>query len=82
MTLTGTNILTMGGILVTPTVGANAAAVSGGTLYAATTNNNYDLTVSQYNTAGDLTISSIIANAPAARPNRLDHECFERCHGP
>jgi autotransporter-associated beta strand protein len=48
-----------GGILVTPTVAANAASISGGVL----TSSGGELIVHQHNTGSDFTISSRIENA-------------------
>lgn len=56
---TGTNTITSGGILVTPAVGANLSTITGGTLNGAA---SAYLNVIQNNTAGGLTIGSIIAN--------------------
>jgi fibronectin-binding autotransporter adhesin len=57
--LTGTNILSSGGILVGSGVGANLSTISGGTLAGAASK---DLGVIQNNTSGGLTISSDIVN--------------------
>jgi autotransporter-associated beta strand protein len=59
VTLTGTNTINSGGILVTPAVGANPSTISGGTLRGATA---ADLVVIQNNTAGSLTIGSTISD--------------------
>ena len=60
---TGTNTLTWGGILVTPTVGANLSTITGGTLNGAA---SAFLNVVQNNTVGGLTIGSIIADNTTA----------------
>ena len=59
LTLSATNTITSGGILVTSTVGNNATAITGGTLSGSATNG---LIVLQNDTANTLTISSVIAN--------------------
>jgi fibronectin-binding autotransporter adhesin len=59
LTLSGTNTIESGGIMVTSAVGANATAIAGGTLRGI---NNGDLVIHQFNTDGDLTIGSIIAS--------------------
>ncbi|HEV2973330.1 MAG TPA: autotransporter-associated beta strand repeat-containing protein [Pirellulales bacterium] len=59
VTLTGANSITSGGILVSSVVGANASAITGGSL---TSGNGGDLIVNQFNAAGSLTISSAIVN--------------------
>jgi fibronectin-binding autotransporter adhesin len=59
LTLTGTNVFTSGGILVTPSVGAYTSNISGGVLEGA---NGADLVINQYNTNGALIISSLILN--------------------
>jgi autotransporter-associated beta strand protein len=59
LTLTGTNTISSGGILVTSTVGSNATTISGGTLQGAS---GADLIIHQYNTASPLTISSAIVD--------------------
>ncbi|CAN5216589.1 hypothetical protein BH11PLA2_BH11PLA2_02650 [soil metagenome] len=60
LTLTGTNTLQQGGILVTPNVGSFNDTISGGTLSAAS---GVDLVFNQQNTAGTLTVSSVLAGA-------------------
>jgi fibronectin-binding autotransporter adhesin len=65
VTLSGTNALTGGGILVTPNVGAHASAITAGTLSVPT---GQDLILNQYNTGGALAISSVIANAASGTP--------------
>ena len=57
--LTGANTIDSGGILVTSNVGANGSTISGGTLTGSATSG---LNIIQNNTAGSLTISSIIAD--------------------
>ncbi len=57
LTLTGINTITTGGILVTSTVGANPTLITGGSLSGAA---GGDLSITQNNTAGPLTIASII----------------------
>ena len=59
LTLAGTNTLESGGLMVTGGVGANTTTITGGTLRGA---NNGDLVIHQFNTAGDLTIGSVIAS--------------------
>ncbi len=63
VTFTGTNTINSGGILVTPTVGANLTDITGGTLEGAA---GADLVVIQNNTSGGLQIDSIIADNAAA----------------
>ena len=62
---TGTNVINAGAILVTPSVGARASTITGGTI---TGGRIGDLIVHQYNSdataAGALTINSMIADAP------------------
>jgi autotransporter-associated beta strand protein len=67
VTLSGTNYLQSGGILVTAAVGANTTTITGGTLIrgiASTANlaNTNDIIINNFNTSGGLTIGSIIAN--------------------
>jgi autotransporter-associated beta strand protein len=63
LTLTGTNTIASGGLMVTANVDANATAITGGTLRGA---NGTDLAIHQFNPAGTLTIGSVIANNTAA----------------
>ena len=63
VTLGGTGIVTSGGILVTPTVGANLTDITGGILEGA---NTADLVIIQNNTNGGLQIDSTIANNTGA----------------
>ena len=63
VTLAGTNTLTSGGLMVTGNVGSNTTTITGGTL---TGSNTGDLILHQFNTGGNLTISSIIANNTGA----------------
>jgi fibronectin-binding autotransporter adhesin len=63
LTLSDTNTLTSGGLMVTSSVGANNTTITGGTLAGA---NTLDLAIHQFNTGGNLTISSIIANNTGA----------------
>ncbi|MCW1921177.1 autotransporter-associated beta strand repeat-containing protein [Luteolibacter arcticus] len=56
-TLSGANVITSGGILVTPAVGANTTTITGGTSLGSGTT---DLIIHQNNTAGGLTIASLI----------------------
>jgi fibronectin-binding autotransporter adhesin len=63
LTLSGTNTLTSGGLMVTSGVAANNTTISGGTLIGANTS---DLVIHQFNTGGNLTIGSIIANNTGA----------------
>jgi autotransporter-associated beta strand protein len=58
VTVSGTDTINSGGVLVTPTVAAVATGILGGTLATGFGN---DLVINQYNTTGVLTISSIIA---------------------
>ncbi len=62
LTLAGTaanpNVLTNGGLLVTPAVGANGSTVTGGVLTAPA---NTDLVVQQFNPAAGLTVASALA---------------------
>ncbi len=60
VTLSGTNGLTAGGILVTPAMGANPVTIQGGTL---TSKNSNDLIIFQNNTNAPLVITSIITNS-------------------
>ena len=57
VTLSGTGVITSGGILVTPAVGGNLSTITGGSLAAAS---GQDLVIHQYNTSNGLTIASII----------------------
>ncbi len=57
LTLTGINTLNTGGILVTSAVGANPILITGGSLTGAS---GGDLSITQNNPAGSLTIASII----------------------
>jgi autotransporter-associated beta strand protein len=59
LTLSGTNVISSGGLLVTPNVGAHVTTISGGTLSGAS---GADLIVHQWNTGGSLTINSIITD--------------------
>ncbi|HTJ78929.1 MAG TPA: autotransporter-associated beta strand repeat-containing protein [Rariglobus sp.] len=63
LTLSGTNILTDGGILVTSNVGNNLTTITGGTLEGSASG---DLIVNQFNTSNALTISSLIADNTGA----------------
>jgi autotransporter-associated beta strand protein len=56
VTLTKTNIITSGGILVTPGVGNNSSLITSGTLQSA----GADLIVNEWDTQSQLTISSVI----------------------
>lgn len=56
-TLSGVNVITSGGILVTPAVGANTTTITGGTSLGSGTT---DLIIHQNNTSGGLTIASLI----------------------
>lgn len=64
LTLTGTNALTSGGILVTPAMGANSVTLAGGTLTSK--NGQNDLIVIQNNINAPLVITSCITNNGAA----------------
>jgi len=63
VTLSGTNTLTSGGILVTGSVGNNLSSIAGGILQGAA---GQDLVVIQNNTSNGLTISSAIQNNGSA----------------
>ena len=63
VTLSGTNTLTSGGILVTGNVGNNPSSIAGGTLQGAV---GQDLVVIQNNTSNGLTISSSIQDNGSA----------------
>ena len=63
VSLSGTNIISTGGILVTGNVGSNSSAIGGGTLEGAS---GKDLIVIQDNPSGNLTIGSVIANNSSA----------------
>jgi autotransporter-associated beta strand protein len=63
LTLSGTNTLTSGGLMVTGNVGANTTTITGGTLVGSNTG---DLILHQFNTAGNLAIASIISNNTGA----------------
>ncbi|MEK7951356.1 beta strand repeat-containing protein [Luteolibacter soli] len=77
LTLAGTNAITSNGILITAAVGANPTTITGGTIATsnilnsggATGSINGSIVVHQHDTAGEVTIASIIANAvtPFAR---------------
>jgi len=58
--LSGTNVISSGGILVSPAAGSVADVITGGTLEGAS---NADLDIEQFDTTGTLTIASTIANA-------------------
>ena len=60
LTLTGTNALASGGILVTPALGANPVTIAGGTLTSQ--NSPRDLIVIQSNTNAPLIITSSLTN--------------------
>jgi len=59
LTLTGTNTITSGGILVGSGVGNNLSTITGGTLIGAASK---DLVIIQNNISNGLTIASVIAN--------------------
>jgi len=59
VTLTGTNVINSGGILVTSTVANNLSTLTGGTLKGAS---GKDLVVIQNNTSNSLVIASVIAD--------------------
>jgi fibronectin-binding autotransporter adhesin len=63
VSLSGTDVITSGGILVTGNVGANASTITGGVLEGAS---GRDLVVIQNNAANGLTIGSVIANNTSA----------------
>ena len=58
LTLTGSNALSAGGLLVGSQVGGNNTTISGGTLTSLTN----DLVIQQFNPGGGLTINSRVAN--------------------
>jgi autotransporter-associated beta strand protein len=63
LTLSGTNVISTGGVLVTPNVGSNLSEITGGTLGGRA---GADLTVHQHNASAALTIgSAIVDNAGA-----------------
>ena len=65
LTLAGANRITSGGILVTPAVGANTTTLTGGSVAR---NAVSDIVVHQHNTAGGLTVSTLISDdTPATR---------------
>ncbi len=64
LTLTGVNTLNLGGILVTPAVGANVTKITGGTSIGATT--GQDLIFQQFNTTTSLTASELTVATPIA----------------
>ena len=65
LTLSGINKVTSGGILVTPAVGGNTTAITGGNIIRGAAS---DIAFHQHNTAGDLTVDSIISDElPATR---------------
>ena len=66
LTLPGAVTLNAGGALVGSQVGANATAISGGTLTLATN----ELLIHQFNTGGALTVNSVLANN-GANPTSL-----------
>jgi autotransporter-associated beta strand protein len=59
VTLSGTNVIASGGILVAPSVGANLTQILGGSVAGAA---GKDLVVLQNNVSGGLTIGSVVAN--------------------
>jgi autotransporter-associated beta strand protein len=73
LTLAGVNTLTSNGLLTTAAVGANTTTIAGSNFTAfnipiaggAAGATAGDLVFHQHNTAGDMVVSSIIANAPA-----------------
>ncbi|HYF34826.1 MAG TPA: autotransporter-associated beta strand repeat-containing protein, partial [Prosthecobacter sp.] len=69
----GVNIVQTGGILVSPTVGANDSAITGvGQLVTENEGNLQNFLIHQYNTAGDLVITAPIAErAEFVRTGRL-----------
>jgi uncharacterized delta-60 repeat protein len=74
--LGGTNTIQSGGILVSPTVGANDSALNGAVASAVVTTQNQgnlqNFLLHQYNTRGDLIIGASIADrAPVLRVGRL-----------
>jgi autotransporter-associated beta strand protein len=60
LTLTGTNIITSGGILVGNGVGANQSTITGGT--ALTSGNGQDLIFHQYDLTGNLVVNSVVSD--------------------
>jgi fibronectin-binding autotransporter adhesin len=70
LTLTGTNPIASGGILIPLSVGAYGSNISGGTITGPTTGG--DLIIQQYDTAAALTIASTISDtSPSALTNLL-----------
>ena len=63
LNLTGTNTVNSGGVLVSPGVGANTSAINGGNLSGSS---DGELMILQNNTAGTLTIGSVIADNSSA----------------
>jgi autotransporter-associated beta strand protein len=66
LTLQGNNTLTYGGILVTPSVGANATTIAGAGGATLKAPSGTDIVVQQFNAAAPLTISASIANVAGA----------------
>ncbi len=63
VTLSGTNVIATGGILVTPTIAGNLSTITGGTLEGSS---GGDLIILNNATTGGVTIGSIIANNTTA----------------
>jgi fibronectin-binding autotransporter adhesin len=61
LTLSGTNSITSGGLLVTPNLGNNAVTLSGGSIVQAS---GTPLYLDQYNPANALTIATTLINSP------------------
>ncbi len=70
-TLTGTNIVQTGGILITPNMRSSVAFINGSGTIATGAGNNTDLMVLQNNTLAAFEIAAIIANA-SGQTNGLD----------
>jgi autotransporter-associated beta strand protein len=69
LTLSGTNNISTGGLLVTPNVGANTTTITGGNLTAPA---GQALLVQQFNPAGNLTIASVISNTANSTKQTID----------
>jgi fibronectin-binding autotransporter adhesin len=65
ITINSGNTLSVGGILIASTVGANPSTITGGTLRSAATVANKDLVIINNDASSSLTIGSVIADAAA-----------------
>jgi fibronectin-binding autotransporter adhesin len=65
---TNTLAISTGGLLASPTVGANAVTITGGTIMGPA---NSDFVVNQYNTSSSLTINSSLVNSSTASTTGL-----------